>query len=333
MFVTSELVPRPFTKRAVHDDPCPLCARPEPEFLFVKDRGTRTLSTWAIHLYKCRACGMVFSLPRMGFAEELYDYYAERLSWPEERIYNPLNDLRLRELFGGFAQLVSGRKLLDVGCGDGTFVRAGLSAGWDARGIELSESAVALCQRFGLPVGRTDLFSSSLDDRWDVIIMSELLEHVTWPVAFLVRAEELLRPGGLLYLTTPNFNCVERVVSGKSWESIHAEHVNYFSPYTIRRMIESFTSLRIVYMRCDNIMLGGLLAGARQRFAFGGDTGRGISARTVFDERIREASEKSRALRWLKALINFGLNRTRLGSSLKVLCRKSHSHEQPHQEQ
>ena len=71
--------------------------------------------------------------------------------------------------------------------------------GWNAFGLESSSAAVILARSKGLSVEEGDFLSLPLPSGFDVIVMSELIEHLTDPVPFLRRAFEILRPGGLLH--------------------------------------------------------------------------------------------------------------------------------------
>src|SRR4029077_3834385 len=144
------------------------------------------------------------------------------------------------------------RTLLDVGCGLGELVRVAVDSGWDARGIELSAEAVAVCRRFDLPCDTTNFFDPALDGRYGLITMVELIEHVANPRTFFERAAELLEPGGVLYLTTPNFNALGRRLLGPDWPLIGPEHVNYFPPATLQGLVAT-TPFAVVGLRTKNI--------------------------------------------------------------------------------
>ena len=187
-------------------------------------------------------------------SQELYDYYGALSEEDLTRRYSQENRGRQQKLLKALAGYTRGRTLLDVGCGDGQLLQTATDEGWDAAGVDLSETAIVLCHQRGLAASKTDFFDRSLDEkRFDVIIMSELIEHVPSPQRFLKRAEELLDADGVLYLTTPNFGSLARRMLGETWSVIHPEHIGYFERSTLRRLASAETTLREIKIEARNI--------------------------------------------------------------------------------
>lgn len=288
-----------------------------------------------IFLRKCLECEVVFLKSwSEGFEPRLYDYYMGRASADKTDIYSSITEARYEELLASFDRLAPGKKALDVGCGQGQFVDVALRRGWDVLGIELSEPAVAICKKFGLPVEKMDLFSTALEaGSFSLLTLFEVVEHVPYPSKFLRRAEELLRPGGLLYLTTPNFDSLDRRLAGSSWHAIHREHLTYFTPKTMEGLISTNTRLALEYLRTRNMSvsaLGSLLKGRAPEPKSSGsfvsdasDVPEGSSLRDVErGEDLRERIESSAVLRALKSIANRALDGFGLGADMAVLCRK-----------
>jgi 2-polyprenyl-3-methyl-5-hydroxy-6-metoxy-1,4-benzoquinol methylase len=101
-----------------------------------------------------------------------------------------------------------GQKILDVGCGDGWFFDQLLRFG-DVEGVELSESLVSKNgpHLSRIHVGTFDR-SLNLSKRFSIILMLDVLEHMSDPVSALRFALELLQPGGKLLITVPAFNAL-----------------------------------------------------------------------------------------------------------------------------
>jgi 2-polyprenyl-3-methyl-5-hydroxy-6-metoxy-1,4-benzoquinol methylase len=99
-------------------------------------------------------------------------------------------------------------RVLDVGCGDGGFLHRMHQLGWSATGVDFDPKAIENAQaRYGpaLTLLNTDLSRAHfLDDSFDVITMSHVIEHVPDPVALMVEARRVLKSGGRLVMTTPN---------------------------------------------------------------------------------------------------------------------------------
>lgn len=282
----------------------------------------------ALDIDRCRSCGFVYlasweqSLER---SEELYDYYSQLSDEDLARRYSPENHARQQKLLKEFADYTRGQRLLDVGCGDGQLLQTAKEEGWDATGIDLSEAATLLCHRRGLSASMTDFFDGSLDDqRFDVITMCELIEHVPSPQRFLKRAEELLDDDGILYLTTPNFGSLARRMLGESWSTIHPEHIGYLERSMLKRMVSTETGLREIKIEANNIAPSTFVTWLRRRGtrSVAATTQSHREARRSLDQGFRRAVHKSPVLSASKELINHAISRTSLGDTLVAWLQK-----------
>lgn len=114
-----------------------------------------------------------------------------------------------------------GRRLLDVGAGNGTYLLHAQSAGWQVIGVEPDASAVAAARRAGLDVRQGGIESlSETPESLDVITLNHVIEHVHDPRAVLQKAFELLRPGGLLYIETPCATSYGHMRFGRHWRGL-----------------------------------------------------------------------------------------------------------------
>jgi 2-polyprenyl-3-methyl-5-hydroxy-6-metoxy-1,4-benzoquinol methylase len=261
----------------------------------------------------------------IGQSDKLYDYYERITEEDLGRRHSQENRSRHRQILSELAQYANGRTLLDVGCGDGQLLQTATEEGWDALGIDLSHAAIRLCQQRGLRASRTDFFDSSLDEqRFDVIVMSELLEHVPSPQRFLKRAEMLLEDQGVLYLTTPNFGSLARRLLGEAWSVIHPEHIGYFERSTLRAMAVEDTRFREIRIDANNIAPSTLVAWWRGRGApRAGTTAETHRAtRQGLDQRVRRAFHQSRLLTISKDLLNLPVSRAGLGDTLVAWLQK-----------
>ena len=281
-----------------------------------------------LDVHRCTSCGFVYlaSWERsIQSVELLYDYYSQLTEDDVIQRHSPENRARQQKLLRSLAGHVRGRRLLDVGCGDGQLLQTANDEGWDAFGIDLSEAAIGLCRKRGLNASKTDFFSESLNGRrFDVIIMSELIEHVPSPQRFLKRAEELLNLGGVLYLTTPNFGSLARRALSESWSVIHPEHIGYFERSTLRNMVLAETGLREMRIEANNIAPSTIVAWLRRRrpptASAGAATHRQM--RRGLDQRLRRALHRRPALSLAKELLNRVVSRAGLGDTLVAWLQK-----------
>jgi len=130
-----------------------------------------------------------------------------------------------------------GKRVLDVGCGQGELLHWLADHGFEAQGIEPSEEATAIARERDLDARAITIDELVGDpDRhgaYDAVVMLNVLEHVPEPVAMLEDAGRLLAPGGLLYLKVPNdFNplqlAAQRKLDCEEWWVAVPDHVNYF---------------------------------------------------------------------------------------------------------
>ena len=139
------------------------------------------------------------------------------------------------------------RRLLDVGSGPGLFLLHGVErGGWRVRGLEPSTQAVAHSQALGLDVtqGLLDADAAAALGRYDVVHLSEVLEHVPDPMNILRLAHRLLDPGGLVALMVPNdyspIQAALRTACGFApWWVAPPHHVNYFDVGSIQRLLKT----------------------------------------------------------------------------------------------
>lgn len=151
-------------------------------------------------LYCCNQTGLrFFGPPAIAGSSRLYAALQEKdwywydwpLRWEHRRALRSLQP---------------GSRVLEVGCGLGTFVQAALRAGLDIRGIERSPRAVQVAKSRGLPVEVATLESiaEAAPASFDAICAFQVLEHVTDPLQFAALCKHALRPGGLLIIGVPN---------------------------------------------------------------------------------------------------------------------------------
>lgn len=139
------------------------------------------------------------------------------------------------------AALVEGRAgtLLDVGCGRGDLGEALQRRGWRVSGIDPSPSACALAEARGIAAHVGTLESVSLEEEsFDAAVMTHSLEHVVDPRGDLGRVWRLLRPGGTLVISLPNFGSWQRRRFGANWFPLELpRHRTHFTRDSLERAL------------------------------------------------------------------------------------------------
>lgn len=125
----------------------------------------------------------------------------------------------------------AGQTLLDIGCGNGDFLLNAREAGWDVAGIDPDPKAVAVATQRGLDVSVGSV--ESLTGRsgcYDAITLSHVLEHVHDPRLVVQAIHRLLKPGGVIYVDTPNIESRGAQFWGKNWRGLETpRHLVLFS--------------------------------------------------------------------------------------------------------
>jgi SAM-dependent methyltransferase len=132
------------------------------------------------------------------------------------------------------------RTLLDLGCWVGYLLSEAAQRGWQAVGVEPSEFASAYARdRLGLDVRTGDLLTTPLHERhFDAVAMGDVIEHLPRPAEALDRVAALLRPGGILWMATPDAGSLVARALGARWWSVIPTHVQFFTRGSMRALLE-----------------------------------------------------------------------------------------------
>jgi hypothetical protein len=170
-------------------------------------------------------------------------------------------------------------------------------AGWEPVGIDLSSAAIEQCERRGLPCRVLDLFDPEIDEcGYDVIVMSEFIEHVAHPRRYLERARRLLQRHGRVYVTTPNFNSITHRITGTAWGVIGEGHVAYYTPRTLRSLLQN-AGLVVESLTTRNVSLAAIRAAMPARRAISPGSTRGAADPWSETQQLRHQIERSKVLR------------------------------------
>jgi 2-polyprenyl-3-methyl-5-hydroxy-6-metoxy-1,4-benzoquinol methylase len=212
---------------------CPLCGGTDTSLRYQKS---------TLPIRQC-ACGMVFLYPPPNNEQllEIYqaDYYQSWGISGDDEATRAMKLGTFKRRIQQLSGLIAPGKVLDVGCATGFFLEVAFASGWEVYGVELSEYAAELARRrFGerIFIGTLEQAQYS-DGNFDLITLSDLLEHVPDLRSFLLEVRRVLRPGGILMIVTPNVASLTAQLMRSRWSHYKREHLFYFSPDTIMRLL------------------------------------------------------------------------------------------------
>ncbi|NMQ20634.1 class I SAM-dependent methyltransferase [Candidatus Competibacter phosphatis] len=149
------------------------------------------------------------------------------------------------------------KNVLDIACGDGKHLIEFKNLGCNCYGTEYDAWLEKLGQEKGINMISGGIFPSKPYENisFDLVIFTEIIEHINNPRKVLMNIHYLLNKDGILYITTPNFNSIERKVLGKNWGMIcYPEHISYYSPKTLHKLLTQ-CGFEKIYLYTENISI------------------------------------------------------------------------------
>jgi len=135
--------------------------------------------------------------------------------------------------------------LLDIGCGAGGYLLAAQKLGWQATGVEPSESHSKNGRAAGLAIKTGYFRAGDYAEQFDAVILSHVIEHQYRPEAFLTDIARVLKPGGRLILITPNASALTALATGARWSMLAPiDHVTMIGPRALKHIAPWAKSIR-----------------------------------------------------------------------------------------
>jgi 2-polyprenyl-3-methyl-5-hydroxy-6-metoxy-1,4-benzoquinol methylase len=220
-----------------------------------------------INIAKCKDCSLQFMNPQYtdAYLDDYYTNYTENEDfdyWNEAAVYGHGFYLSLVEKY------IKPGKLLDIGCGNGHLMEAGIKRGWEVQGYDVAEQSVeAVAKRLNVPVYHGDFFQCDPGKDLDVISMHQVLEHLRDPNSYLEKVHALLKKDGYLFIAVPNIKSfsnhlkhvqeklgIRKKGIGKYYDTSH--HLTYFVPKTLKSLLKKH-GFEVVYQRnCHKVRPG-----------------------------------------------------------------------------
>ena len=244
---------------------CPVCGN-------IKWRVAYKIEQWDIG--ECAVCGFARIDP-LPSRESRPGHYSEgkviernvkkktsvqRFSRAMKQLFGRATNRNKSEIFYNKLSryLSPGSKVLDVGCGDGSFLKLAKKQ-FTCAGIEISEYLATLARKQGdikVLVGDF-LITDFANEKYDGITLISLLEHLDGPMQAIKKCFDPLNEGGVLLMKTVNYGCLNRRIKKESWTGFRPpDHITYFTPSNLRRFLKKigFSKIRIsAWVFSDNM--------------------------------------------------------------------------------
>lgn len=184
-----------------------------------------------VALFECDATGMRFWRPASVAGDEAF---YRRLSslWPNYYRTDRWEYERARAALG------TGKRVVEIGCGRGYFLRSLERDGHAALGLELNGEAIQRkVTRFEVRRQMLDALAADEPGSFDAACSFQVLEHVVDPAALVRACVRAVRPGGLVILSTPNYDYPAHREREDPFD-MPPHHLNHFTPEVFRRIAE-----------------------------------------------------------------------------------------------
>lgn len=181
-------------------------------------------------LYQCSVCDLLFRFPYLS-AEELGRAYDEL---PDDAWSGDRHRLDHRLATKVIQRFYHSGHILDVGCYQGDFLQM-LAGDYRKYGIEPSVSASKVAREGGvLIIGPSVERAEITTQRFSVITLFDVVEHLPYPLASLQKLADALLPGGMLILSTGNSDVIPWRLMRRDYWYYYPDHVSFFNPRWFR---------------------------------------------------------------------------------------------------
>ena len=193
-------------------------------------------------LFRCESCGTTVTDP-YPTNEELMAYYS---NYAQTGNYLKKQDRKFKRGLGRVKRMLRagapGKRFLDIGCSIGAVTAAAASLGLDAYGIDIDPQTLEVAKQQYGDRAKFDFISvealAARGDKFDMIYMSEVVEHVNNPEEFIAAIASLLNTGGLLYLTAPDGGHFGVPKKFTDWDMVTPpNHLTYFTRKGITQLL------------------------------------------------------------------------------------------------
>lgn len=219
------------------DKSCAVCATKNAEGVYRYDYG----DSHSI-IYRCRTCGhmYIYPVPLQDLESRSMDTVEDAHFFGNTTLQNLYKALIIDREIRTAKRLISAPKprLLDIGCGTGWITSLWQKAGFAVTGLESSGVRANVAREtHGLEIITKHIENYDPQEKFDIVIMRHLLEHIEKPNLVIPRVRTFLKPGGVLLIVIPNIDSIGRFVFRENFEWVLPWHLHFYNPRNLSRLL------------------------------------------------------------------------------------------------
>lgn len=228
-------------------------------------------------LRRCSGCGQLLSRASAArYSETMSQFNAADFNAPQGRELERRQTVarqRLSRIAALLGKLAADIRVLDVGCSRGQFVAAAIATGYRAEGVEPAPRIAEAARAAGVPVHTGLLEDQKFPDAsFDVLTLFEVIEHLREPLPLLAECRRVLKPGGILLVSTANAESWTAAAMGARWDYFDMEkdggHISFYNPRSMAKIaaaagfeVARLDTARVKFHDKENIARGLYLLG------------------------------------------------------------------------
>jgi len=195
-------------------------------------------------IVQCPTCSMryVDPVPAEFALGDYYNTEGAKYYLSADKLASDYAPVRFERELCLFRQHCRQGAVLDVGCSSGAFLfqlNKRCAGEYQICGTDVSGPPLDYAESQGVPVVRGNFLERDFRKRFDAITFWAVLEHLLEPKRFLEKTASLLKEGGLCFVLVPNMSSLAVRLLGRRYRYIYAQHLNYFTGSSMRRLVQS----------------------------------------------------------------------------------------------